>query len=82
MITESEIKTVAKFTKDSVEFLKKEDRGCCHRSYNGDLCLVVGWMPGYGDEKTLQLIQASLSRIMQLTPVLNFVLVGCKPIWI
>ena len=58
MINESEVKTIVKFIKDSVEFLKKEDCGCCHRSYDGDLCLVVGWMPGYSEEKDATIIQS------------------------
>lgn len=58
MIKESEVKNVAKFIKDSVEWLKKEDCGCCHRRYDGDLCIVVGWSGGYDEEKDDTIIQS------------------------
>ena len=58
MITESEIKTVAKFIKESVEWLKKEDQGCAHYCYKGDLCIVVGWSGGYDDTEDNTLIQS------------------------
>lgn len=43
------VKEIAEFIKESTEWLKKEDCGCCHY-HVGDVCIVVGWMPGYDED--------------------------------
>ena len=50
---------VAKFVKESVEWLQKEQQGCCCYKLDEHLAICVGWSGGYGDEKRDDIIQAS-----------------------
>lgn len=47
MITGKNIPEIATFLKESVEWLKKEQCGCCHYNLDDDLALYVGWESGY-----------------------------------
>lgn len=49
---------IAKFVKESVEWLQKEQLGCCHYKLDDHLAVVVGWSAGYGDEVRDDVIQA------------------------
>ena len=49
---------IAKFIKESVEWLVKEQMGCCRYKLDDRLAVFVGWSGGYGDEKQNGLIQA------------------------
>ena len=49
---------IAKFVKESVEWLQKEQQGCCHYKLSDHLAILVGWSDGYGDEKRDDVIQA------------------------
>ena len=49
---------IAKFIKESVEWLVKEQCGCCRYKLDDRLAVFVGWSGGYGDEKRNGLIQA------------------------
>ena len=49
---------IAKFIKESVEWLVKEQMGCCRYKLDDRLAVFVGWSGGYGDEKRNGLIQA------------------------
>lgn len=49
---------IAKFIKESVEWLVKEQQGCCRYKLDDRLAVFVGWSGGYGDEKRNNLIQA------------------------
>lgn len=47
IVTRKNIDKVAKFLKDSVEWLKENDQGCCHFNLSDDLALYVGWSDGW-----------------------------------
>ena len=49
---------IAEFVKESVEWLQKEQLGCCHYKLDDHLAVVVGWSAGYGDEVRDDVIQA------------------------
>ena len=49
---------IAKFIKESVEWLIEEQQGCCHYKLDDHLAVCVGWSAGYGDEKRNDVIQA------------------------
>lgn len=49
---------IAKFIKESVEWLQKEQQGCCRYQLDDHLAIFVGWSAGYGDEKCDYVIQA------------------------
>ena len=49
---------VAKFIKKSVEWLQKEQCGCCRYELDNHLAIYVGWSGGYGNEKRNDVIQA------------------------
>lgn len=49
---------IAKFVKESVEWLQKEQQGCCTYKLDDHLAVCVGWSGGYGDEKRTDVIQA------------------------
>lgn len=49
---------IAKFVKESVEWLQKEQQGCCRYILNDHLAIFVGWSAGYGEEKRDDVIQA------------------------
>lgn len=49
---------IAKFVKESVEWLQKEQMGCCTYKLDDHLAICVGWSAGYGDEKRYDVIQA------------------------
>ena len=49
---------IAKFIEESVEWLIKEQQGCCHYQLDEHLAIFVGWSAGYGDEKRNDVIQA------------------------
>lgn len=49
---------IAKFIEKSVEWLIKEQQGCCHYQLDDHLAIFVGWSAGYGDEKRDNVIQA------------------------
>ena len=51
-------KEIIKFVKESVEWLQKEQCGCCTYKLNDCLAVCVGWSAGYGDEKRNDVIQA------------------------
>ena len=49
---------VVKFVKESVEWLQKEQCGCCRYELDKHLAIYVGWSGGYGNEKRNDVIQA------------------------
>lgn len=49
---------IAKFIKESVEWLVKEQCGCCRYKLDDHLAIFVGWSAGYGNEKRNDVIQA------------------------
>jgi hypothetical protein len=49
---------IAKFVKESVEWLQKEQQGCCTYRLDDHLAVCVGWSAGYGDEERDDVIQA------------------------
>lgn len=49
---------IAKFVKESVEWLQKEQQGCCTYRLDDHLAVCVGWSAGYGNEKRDDVIQA------------------------
>lgn len=51
-ITENKIKTLAKWIEESVEWLRKEDRGCCTCQLDNRLAVCVGWSDGFDPEDT------------------------------
>ena len=51
-------KEIAKFIKDSVKWLQREQEGCCRYILDDRLAVFVGWSAGYGNEKRNDVIQA------------------------
>lgn len=49
---------IAKFIKESVEWLVKEQMGCCWHKLDEHLAVFVGWSSGYGNEQRDDVIQA------------------------
>lgn len=49
---------IKKFLIESVEWLQKEQMGCCRYKLDDHLAIFVGWSDGYDDEKDDNLIQA------------------------
>lgn len=49
---------IAKFIKESVEWLVAEQQGCCRYKLDDHLAIFVGWSAGYGNEKQNDIIQA------------------------
>lgn len=49
---------IAKFIKESVEWLIAEQQGCCRYKLDDHLAIYVGWSAGYGNEKRDDVIQA------------------------
>ena len=49
---------IAKFIKESVEWLIEHQEGCCHYKLDDHLAVCVGWSAGYGDKKRDDIIQA------------------------
>ncbi|MBQ1998656.1 MAG: hypothetical protein II220_04125 [Spirochaetales bacterium] len=49
---------ISKFVKESVEWLQKEQQGCCTYELDDHLAVCVGWSGGYGEEKRNDIIQA------------------------
>lgn len=49
---------IVKFIKESVEWLQKEQCGCCRYKLDDHLAIFVGWLDGYGNEKRDDVIQA------------------------
>lgn len=47
VVTKEKINKVADFLKDSVDWLKKEDQGCCHFNLSEDLAIYIGWSDGW-----------------------------------
>lgn len=52
------LEKIAKFVKESVEWLIEEQQGCCTYKLDDHLAVCVGWSEGYGDEKREDVIQA------------------------
>ena len=50
---------IAKFIKESVEWLIEEQQGCCHYKLDDHLAVCVGWSAGYGKAKRNDVIQAT-----------------------
>ncbi len=50
---------IATFIKESVEWLQKEQMGCCRYKLDDHLAIFVGWSGGYDEEKDDTLIQAN-----------------------
>lgn len=50
---------IAKFIKESVEWLVKAQCGCCHYKLDEHLAVCVGWSAGYGEEKRYDVIQST-----------------------
>ena len=48
---------IAKFIKESVEWLIQEQAGNCRYKLDDHLAIFVGWSAGYGDEKRNDVIQ-------------------------
>lgn len=51
-------KEIATFIKESVEWLQKEQQGCCRYQLDDHLAIFVGWSEGYGEEHRNDVIQA------------------------
>lgn len=49
VVTKNNIKKLAKFLKESVEWLVNNDQGCCHFNLSEDLCVAVGWSGGWDE---------------------------------
>ena len=49
---------LVKFIRESVEWLQKEQCGCCTHKLDDRLAVCVGWSAGYGNEKRDDVIQA------------------------
>lgn len=49
---------IAKFVKESVEWLVAEQQGCCTYKLDDHLAICVGWSAGYGEEIRDDVIQA------------------------
>ena len=49
---------IAKFVKESVEWLVAEQQGCCRYKLDDHLAIFVGWSAGYGNEERNDIIQA------------------------
>lgn len=49
---------IAKFIKESVEWLQAEQMGCCRYQLDDHLAIFVGWSAGYGKEPRNDVIQA------------------------
>ena len=49
---------IAKFVKESVEWLITEQQGCCRYKLDDHLAVFVGWSAGYGKEARSDVIQA------------------------
>lgn len=49
---------IAKFVKESVEWLVAEQQGCCHYKLDDHLAIYVGWSAGYGEKLRDDVIQA------------------------
>ena len=50
---------IAKFIKESVEWLQKEQEGCCHYKLDDHLAVCVGWSAGYGEDERDDVIQGT-----------------------
>lgn len=50
---------IAKFVKESVKWLIKNQEGCCHYRLDDHLAICVGWSAGYGKEKRYDVIQGT-----------------------
>lgn len=50
---------IAKFIKESVEWLVKNQQGCCRHKLDDHLAVFVGWSAGYEEEKQDDIIQAN-----------------------
>jgi hypothetical protein len=46
-ITKGRVNEVAKFLKESIDWLVKEDQGCCHYNLDENFAIYVGWSGGY-----------------------------------
>lgn len=46
-VTKERIKKVANFLKESVEWLKAQDQGCCNYPLDDNLVIAVGWNDGF-----------------------------------
>lgn len=51
-------KEIAKFIKESVEWLVENQEGCCKYKLDDHLAIFVGWSAGYGEEERDDVIQA------------------------
>ncbi len=49
---------IAQFVQESVEWLVKNQEGCCRYKLDDHLAIFVGWSAGYGKEKRNDVIQA------------------------
>lgn len=49
---------IVRFVKDSVDWLQKEQQGCCRYKLDDHLAIFIGWSAGYGNEKRKDVIQA------------------------
>ena len=49
---------IKEFIKESVEWLQKEQMGCCRYKLDDHLAIFVGWSAGYGEERRDDVIQA------------------------
>ena len=49
IVTKENIEKVADFLKDSIEWLKANDMGCCHFNLSSDLALYIGWSDGWDE---------------------------------
>lgn len=47
IVTKENVAKVAKFLKESCEYFKKDNEGCCGFQLSDDLALYVGWSDGY-----------------------------------
>ena len=52
------IDNVAKWLKESTDWLIDNQQGCCTLKLNNRLAICVGWSAGYGDEPREDVIQA------------------------
>lgn len=47
IVTRTNITKLARFLKESTEWLKSNDMGCCHFKLDGRLEVAIGWLNGY-----------------------------------
>lgn len=71
-VTKKRVDEVADFLKESVDWLKKEDCGCCHYNLDNNFAIYVGWAGGY-DMDNDYIIKSDTGREVVHNPWKNWV---------